>query len=175
MKNNLLKNAEERVESLSKIKETEEFVQLEELYKQGIIPVKKEDISASLKGKSNIYSHIKEILENSGKEVIICMSSTELESKSRIFSDTFDKLRKAGIKIRVALSGNEQEIKKAESRFKIKAEKINMDGKFFISDRKQVLFIVNRQEQDEEEVGIWLDSEFFANSLAYLFDLAVKK
>src|SRR3990167_4329006 len=33
MKNNVMKNAEERVQSLSKIKETEEFTQLECLYK----------------------------------------------------------------------------------------------------------------------------------------------
>ena len=175
LKTNTLRNADEKIKTLGKLKDTPEYSELQTLHKDGISPVNRNDISGAIKGKTNIYSHIKEMLENSEKEAIICMSAVELESKSRIFSDTFDKLRKAGIKLRVALSGNEADIKKAESRFKIKADKINIDSKFFISDRKQVLFMINRQEQDEEETGIWLDSDFFANSLAYLFDLANKK
>jgi len=57
LKNNTLRNAEERVKILSKIKDTEEFTQLEELYNVGITPVKREDISASLK-ESQIFQII---------------------------------------------------------------------------------------------------------------------
>ena len=64
IKTDIRKNAEERVNGLSKVKETEEFIKLEELYKQGINPVKREDVSASLRGKSNISNFLKEIIKN---------------------------------------------------------------------------------------------------------------
>jgi len=175
LKINTLRNADDKVKTLAKLKDTPEYLELETLHKTGIIPVKRSDISGAVKGKTNIYSHIKEMLENSEKEAIICMSASELESKSRIFSDIIDRLRKSGVKLKTALSGTEQEVKRVESRFRIKSEKIDFKSKFFISDRKQVLFVINNtSNSEEEEVGIWIDSEFFANSLAYLFDMATK-
>lgn len=175
LKINTLKNADDRVKTLAKLKETPEYVELQLLHKEGIKPVKQSDISGAIKGKTNIYSHAREMLENSEKEAIICMSALELEGKSRIFGDTFERLRKAGIKTRVALSGTEQDIKRVENKFKIKVQKIEIASKFFISDRKQVLFVINNSNvPEEEEVGIWLDSDFFSGSLSYLFDLAVK-
>ncbi len=64
LKNNVRKNAEEKMLELSKIKTTNEFDTLESLYNVGIEPVKKEDISVALKGKSNISNHIRDIIKN---------------------------------------------------------------------------------------------------------------
>lgn len=176
LKSNISKNADERVKVLSSLKETKEYTELEDLHKAGFLPVKQSDMSGTLKGRVNIYSHVREMLENSDKEVIICMPAAEFESKSRIFSNLFDRLKKAGIVTKIALSGTDQEVKRAESKFKVKADKIDINAKFFISDRKQILFMVNSSgNSEDEETGIWLDSEFFASSLAYLFSNAVKK
>ena len=57
LKNNVRDYAKEKVISLSNVKDTDEFAKLQELYKGGIDPVKKEDISAALKGKSNISNY----------------------------------------------------------------------------------------------------------------------
>lgn len=173
LKNDAVKNANDKVQTISSLKDTKEYTELESLYKTGIQPTRQQDMSAAIKGKINVYSHVREMLENSEKEVIICMPAIELESKNRIFSGLFDRLRKAGISIKTALSGTDEEVRSAEKKFKIKASKINVTAKFFISDRKQVLFITSNA-QSEEEIGIWLDSDFFSSSLGYLFDLALK-
>ena len=47
IKNNVIREAEEKVQTLSKIRDTDEFVNLEGLYKNGISPVKREEVSAS--------------------------------------------------------------------------------------------------------------------------------
>jgi len=44
--------------SLSNIKNTDEFMKLEALYKNGIMPIKREDISAALKRKNQIFQII---------------------------------------------------------------------------------------------------------------------
>jgi len=172
MKNNIRKNAEERIINLSNIKNTDEFIKLEELYKNGIIPIKKEDISTALKGRSNISNHLREILQNAEKEVIICTNVDEIISKSKLFYQTFEILKKANIKINLALSGENNLIKQIQTKFNIKIKKINIDTKFFIIDRKEILFYLSKNS-DEEDIAIWLNSKFFAQAFASLFEGAI--
>lgn len=173
LKNDTVTNANEKVKTITSLKDTKEYTELESLYKTGVQPTKHSDMSAAIKGRMNVYSHVREMLENAEKEIVVCMPAAELENKNRIFNGLFERLKKAGIAVKIALSGSDEEIKRTESKFKIKVTKININAKFFISDRKQALFVVTGS-QDEEEIGIWLDSDFFSGSMAYLFDLALK-
>ncbi len=173
LKNNVKKEADEKVITLSKIKETAEFEQLEELYKEGILPVKREDLSASLKGRSNISSYLREILQNAKKEVIICTTADEVASKKSLFKQTFESLTKNKIKIEVALSGDEKLIKDLEKKLEVKIKPIKVDTKFFIIDRKEILFYLSKEEK-EGETAIWINSEFFSQAFATLFEKAVK-
>ena len=172
LKNNTLRNTEERIQSLSKIKESPEYKQLDELYKGGIIPVKKENLSTSLKGKSNISNQIREILQNAKKEVIICTNVSDINSKMKLFQQTFDRLNNSRIKLKVALTGDEKMINQLSKKLNIKFKKINIDAKFFIIDRNEVLFYVSKNS-DQEDIAIWLNSEFFADAFASLFDKAI--
>ncbi len=174
LKSNTLKNANERIESISKLKDTEEYKELQQLYSVGIQPIRQEDISGSIKGKLTIYNHIKELLENANKEVIICTSVQEIQNKSRFFSLVFDRLKRANIKIKIALSGEEKDIKKINNKFKIKAKQIDVDTRFFIADNEQVLFMISKTNGlPEEEIAVWLNTPFFATSLGFMFNQAV--
>jgi len=173
LKNNIRTDAEEKIVSLSGIKNTEEFLKLESLYKIGMEPVKKEDLSVALRGKSNISNHIKEIIKNAEKEVIICTNAEELISKQRLFSQTFEILEKSNVKIKVALSGNETLIKQIEAKLGLKLKRVSLNAKFFIIDRKEILFYLSKNQQ-EEDIAVWLNSEFFAQAFAYLFEKALK-
>ncbi len=175
LKSNTQKEANERIDNISKLRDTNEYKELEQLYNVGIQPIKQEDISGSIKGKLTIYNHIKELLENAAKEVIICTSVQEIQSKSRFFSLVFDRLNKANIKIKIALNGEEKDIKKINTKFKIKAKKIDVDTRFFISDSEQVLFMISKTGMPEEEIAVWLNTPFFASSLTYMFEQAVGK
>jgi len=173
MKNNVRKDAEDRIIELSGIKKTDEFMKLESLYKVGMAPIKKEDISVALRGKSNISNHIKEIIRNANEEVIICTNAEELISKQRLFSQTFDVLKKSNVKLKLALSGNEVLIKQIEEKLGLKLKRVSLNAKFFIVDRKEILFYLSKNQQDED-VAVWLNSEFFARAFAHLFEKALK-
>lgn len=173
LKNNVRTEAEERVVTLSNIKETSEFTQLESLYREGINPVKKEDLSAALKGKSNISNHLKEIIQNAEKEVIICTNAQEIISKAKLFKQTFEILVKEKIKVKLALSGDKEDLVKVEKTLGIKPKKIDIDAKFFIVDKKEILFYLSKNN-DKEEIAIWLNSEFFSQAFAELFDKAME-
>ena len=173
IKQDIRKSAEERVEDLSKLKDTEEFVKLNELYTQGINPVKKEDISTSLRGKSNISNFLREIMDNAKKEVVICTNAEEIKSKLKLFSTTILILQEAKIKIKMALSGDEKIIKELESKLSIKIKRMDIDSKFFIVDRREVLFYISRSGNDSDDIAVWLNSEFFVESFTSLFEKAI--
>jgi len=175
LKNKTLKSANNKIKILSELKSTKEYSELEQLYNTGIEPIRQEDISGAIKGKSTIYSHIKEILESAEKEVIICTSAQEIQNKSRFFCSIFERLNKANVKIKIALSGDEREIKKINSKYNVKAKAIKIDSKFYIADNKEVLFAISKAGLPEEELAIWLNTKFFASALGFLFNQAVKE
>lgn len=174
LKNNVKSDAEERIASLSNIKETDEYAKLEEFYKEGLSPTKKEDLSAALKGKSNISSYLRDILREANKEVIICTSAEDVNSKLKLFNQTISALKREGIKIKIALSGNEALIKRISTAFDIKIKKIAIEAKFFIVDRKEILFYLSKDQAGKEgdDTAIWINSEFFAQAFASLFEKA---
>ncbi len=173
LKNDVRKDAEQKINDLLNVRNTDEFSRLENLYKSGIDPVKREDISASLKGKTNISSYLREILQNAKKEVIICSNAEEITSKMNLFRQTFKTLKGANIKIKIALSGDDELIKKIGTEFGVKIKKIEIDTKFFIVDRRELLFYLSNNNE-KEDVAIWLNSEFFTNAFTTLFEKATK-
>ncbi len=172
LKNNVRKDATEKMLELSKIKDSVEYTSLEELYNEGMIPVQKEDLSLALRGKSNISNHIKELIIDTKEELIICTDANEFASKIKLFQQTFEVLKKSEIKINVVLFGDEKLIKQISGKLGIKIKKTNINSKFFIIDRKKILFYISKNQ--DEDSAIWLNSEFFAQAFASLFEKAVK-
>ena len=181
LKTRVLKNASEKIEDIKNLKEKSEYSELNQLYNVGIKPVKQEEISGAFRGRSMVYNHVKDLLENAKKGVIVCTSAQELNSKSKFFSLIFERLKKHNIKLNVALSGDELEVDKINKKLKIKAVKININAKFFIVDNEQVLFTIsnhnnhNNPDNNEEEIAVWLNTPFFASTLAFMFEQAVRK
>lgn len=170
LKSNTMQKANENVLMLSNLKETKEYTELEDLYKTGIEPIKHSNLSGAIKGKSNIFNHLKELFDSAKKEVIICTTAAEVNEKSRIFSSLFNTLNRKKINMKVALSGEDAEIKKINSKFKINAKKMSINSKFYLIDREQTLFMLSQNQKEDEEACIWVNSPFFVNSLAFLFE-----
>jgi len=173
MKRNVVQEAEERVIDLSKIKETNEFTQLELLYTEGINPVKREDVSAALSGRSNITNYLRDILQNATKEVLVCANAEDMKTKKKLFGQTFETLIKNGIKVKIALSGTDELIKEISKDFGMKISKVDIKAKFFIVDRKEILFYLS-EGKDSNDNAIWLNSEFFSEAFAGLYEKAMK-
>jgi hypothetical protein len=53
----------------------------------------------------------------------------------------------------------------------LKIQKVQLDAKFFIIDRAEILFYVSKGA--DEDIAIWLNSPFFAEAFAVLFDKAL--
>jgi len=173
IKSKAMLEAQEKVKSLSSLKETAEYTELEQLHNSGMSPIKSSEISGSMRGRSNVLSRIRELLENSKKEALICTSASDFEDKGRVISSALEKLNKNNVKVKIALSGDSDKIKKINAKFNLKAKSIDSNARVFISDKKEVLFMVT-PETAEEEIAVWLDSPFFTESLALVIENSIK-
>lgn len=174
MKSQTLSEAQERVNRLSNLKSTTEYTELEQLHKTGITPIKPEDLSGHIKGRTNIFSKLREIFERTEKEISICTSAADFENKSRILLPALKNLNRDKVKVKIALSGDPDKIKRLSARHNLKARETTNSGRFFISDKREALFMINSENSDEE-VGIWLNSPQFANSFSGMFDTHLRK
>ncbi len=173
IKSNALSEAQEKVKSLSDLKSTQEYTELEQLYNSGIDPIKSQDITGALKGRSNILSRLRELLGNSQKEIFICTTIVDFEDKSRALIPIIEKAVKSNIRVKLALSGEIEKIKKLNAKHNIKIKQIESNARLFMSDRKEVLFMITPQNS-EEEMGIWLNSQFFTDSIIQVVENALR-
>jgi sugar-specific transcriptional regulator TrmB len=173
IKSKAMQEAQEKVKSLVSLKSTQEYTELEQLHNSGISPIKSSEIAGSMRGRSNILSRVRELLESSKKEVLICTSALDFEDKSRVLASALEKLNKNNIKVKVVLSGDPEKIKKVSSKFNLKAKQIDSNARVFIADKKEVLFMVT-PENAEEEIGVWLDSPFFTEAFSNVIESSLR-
>lgn len=175
LKNNTTKYAEEKVAVLSNLKDTKEYEELNNLHQTGIEPIKNHELSTSIKGRSNLYSQLRDTMESADSSVYLATSSYELMSKQKMFSEVFDKLRKRNVDIKVIISDDENEAKKIAKKFNVPIKSKNINARFLMADRKELIFTLKPTNVHEDyDYGFWINSEYFTNSLAYMFELAWK-
>jgi len=171
LKSNVKKDAEERLNFLTNIRETEEFVALEALYNTSNEPVKKEELPLSLKGKDAVSGYIKELVSRAKKELIICNDAENVKSKAKTFAKTIDFLRKSKVEVKIALSGRDEVIRELSEMFGMKIKKMETEAKFFIVDRREVLFYLSRELEDEN--AILINSEFFTRAFSDIVEMSL--
>ena len=174
IKSNTMQEAQEKVKSLVNLKGTPEYAELEQLHNSGISPIKYTDLTGSIRGRSNIISRMRELLENAQKEVLICTTAADFEDKSRVIAPALEKLSKSNIKVKVALSGDPEHVKKVASKFGIKIKQTDSTARLCIADKKEIIFMVT-PENSKEELAVWLNSPFFTESLNNILDISFRK
>ena len=169
IKANTLNEAQERVKSLVNLKGTQEYTELEQIYTSGIDPIKSQDITGALRGRSNIIAKLREMFDNAKKEVFVCTSVSDFDDKSRALIPVLERADKKEIKIKLALSGELDKIKKLNSKHNLKAKQIDSNARLFMTDKKEILFMITPMNF-EEEIGIWLNSQYFADSMSEVIE-----
>ncbi len=175
LKKNTVEEMNEKVNLLSNIKDTKEYLELETLHSSKTELIKNQDISTTLRGRTNINGQISDILTLAKSEVIICVSTTELRKRLKLLEPILKQISDAGVKVIIALNGSDAEIKSLNERLNIKAKKIDINASYYISDKKEILFMLNESDENHEQMAVWFSSEFFVKSFVSLFDMAMKK
>ncbi len=171
MSNDLMDNAKEKVDLISNLKDSEDYKQLELLYKQGIIPIKIEELSGTLKGRRNINVHLKDIISQANKSVILVSDAYSIKKKEKIIKSALDALKKKDIDVKIAINGDDNEIKSISKELKVDVKSTDLNSRFCIVDDKNVFFMMTKND-DENDAGIWINNEFFAGTLSNMFNIS---
>ena len=171
MKSNMLRTAEERAKNLATIKDSTEYKELEILHSKGIKPIQPEDLSSAIKGRQNIYSHLKELIGEAEKEMILVSTLSALKRKAHFLKPLLKKLKNQGVAINIAASINPGDDKEKLSlmslskEFGVPIKRIKINTRFCIVDRSKMLVFVTPDNDSEGDMAIWINSPFFGKAL----------
>ena len=179
VKKNLLKKTQERTKRLETLKGDQVLDELNLLFTQGVKFVEPTDLSGSMKGRNNIYNHLDMMIREAEKTITIVTTREGLNRKLEALLPSLDKCRKRGVKVRIAAPIDNSNIKVARE-MKTVGEVKNMDkmrARFVVIDGNQLMFMLLDDEKfhPNYDVGVWIITDFFAQALEQLFDLAWKE
>ena len=178
VKKNLMRDAKERSKRLEVLKGDDVLEELSSLFTKGVKFVEPSDLSGSLKGRQNLYNHMDMMVREAEKTITIMTTAEGLSRKFEALMPSLEKCKRRGVRIRIAAPINNNNIKVARD-FKKVAEVKNIDkfkARLVIIDSDQVMFMLLDDEKfhPNYDIGVWINTEFFAQALEQLFDLAWK-
>jgi len=177
VKKNLHQAASERIKRLEDLKKTDVLGELNTLHTQGVELVEPSELSGSLRGRHNLYSHLELAIRNAQKSVTIMTTTQGLMRKVEGLKPVFEKLKKKGVKIRIAAPLT-KDTKSAVKEVASVADVRNADSKarFCIVDSKELIFMImdDQEVHPTYDVGIWVNTPFFASALEGMFNTAWK-
>ncbi|MBS3085855.1 TrmB family transcriptional regulator [Candidatus Pacearchaeota archaeon] len=176
VKKNLVREAQEKSKRLETLKGDEVLDELNTLFTQGVKFVEPTDLSGSLRGRQNLYNHLDMMIRDAEKTITIVTTAEGLNRKFEALIPSLEKCKKRGVKIRIAAPINANNIKVARDLRRV-AEVRNLDkmkARFIIIDSNQIMFMLLDDEKfhPNYDIGVWINTEFFASALEQMFELA---
>src|SRR3989344_3391416 len=144
---------------------------LESLEKKGFIIMKL--------GKPIKFVALKpeEVVERVKKNLIVY--AQEKTKKLDMLMPSLDKCRKRGVKIRIAAPIDKNNLKVAKELKRVAEVRnmTNLKARFVIIDGNQLMFMLLDDEKfhPNYDIGVWINTDFFASALEQMFELAWKE
>ena len=118
------------------------------------------------------------MIRDAENTITIVTTADGLNRKLEALMPSLEKCKKRGIKIRIAAPIDGNNLKVAKD-FKKVADVRNLEkikARFVIIDSNQLMFMLLDDEKfhPNYDIGVWINTEFFAQALEQLFDIAWK-
>ena len=177
VKKNMHEELTGHINRLEELKNTSIINELSALHTQGTNLIDPSELSGSIKGRHNLYGHLELLIKNAQNSVTIMTTSQGFLRKVEGLKPVFEKLKKKGVAIRIAAPLT-KETKDAIKEITPFAEIRHTDSKarFCVVDGKELMFMIldDQDVNQTYDVGIWVNTPFFAKAMENLFDNAWK-
>lgn len=180
VKRNLVVDAQEKSKRLEELKGDEVLTELGGLYSNGIKFVEPSDLSGSLRGRQNMYNHLDMMVRGAEKNITLVTTAEGLNRKIEALMPGLEKARKRGVNIRVVAPITPENEKIAKDLSKVAevrdSKGTGLGGRFAVIDSEQIMFMLldDKTVHPNYDVGVWLSTEYLAQSLEQMFDVAWK-
>ena len=153
--------------------------ELSVLHTQGIDMVDSTEITGRFKGRDSLYDHLDLMIRSAEKEIILCTTEQGLIRKHDYFKRVLTKAAKKGVKIRIAApitKTNKHLSKEFKGIAELRHAK-DFKARFLIVDGNNLMFMLLDDEKvhPSYDIGVWVNTELFAQALSSMFDLAWKQ
>lgn len=174
VKKNMRINADERIKRLEELKTNELLQELSTLHSQGVELIEPSELSGSIRGRHNLYSHLETVMKNAEKSVVISTTDSGFLRKAEGLKGVLQKLKKKGVDIRIAAPITKENQSAAKSLVDVaEVRHTDANSRFCIVDGKELVFMVmdDKEVHPTYDLGIWVNTPYFASALQNLFDL----
>ncbi len=178
VKKNVRKEADSHTAQLEELRKSKTLDELKTLHNQGVEMVDPVEITGALKNRSNAYDQIDAMIKSAEEEVIIVSTEEGIIRKGDIHFRSLKKAHDRGVKIKIACPStakNKQALADLGQIAEIRDLK-EVNARLVVADGKEVLFMLldDAEVHPTYDVGVWLNTPFFASALMQLFELAWK-
>ena len=134
-------------------------------------PAELEDVVGVLRGKNNLFGHVKHLISDSENRIYNLTNEYGLQNLEKHCKNSIERAKKRGIDYRIL--ANISSLKAAgtlHEHVQLRSHR-GIEGRFLIKDGKEIVLVTNPQE----DTGLWIKSEYLANTLEKLFEHAWEK
>ncbi len=169
----VIEDAQKQSKLIEGLKGSDILSELQLLHSKGIEMVEPAELTGAIKGRSNIIDHIESMLKHAEKSVILVTTEDGINRKSETLKGVFSKSKNKGVSITVLAPVNKHTQKSVETLREFANVKNTSEllGRYLIVDGKEVLFMLmsDKTTHPSYDVGIWVNSPYFAQSLEKSF------
>jgi len=166
-------DAKQETEKIESLKGSPVMEELESLHVHGIEKIDANELTASIKGRNNLYNHLVDLIDEAKENVIISTTSNGLIRKGDALRRSLEKASKRGVKIKIAAPLNNDNKEVAEQMKDIADVKdFDLQSRFVICDGKKITFMLadDKELNASYDTGIHVNSDFFVGSMKSMFD-----
>ncbi len=177
VKKRIREDAMKETEAIEKLKESEILEELNLLHRQGVDVVDPTDLTGSLKSRGHLYSQLNAMFKSAEKTIYIMTTSKGLNRKVDYFRNALEKAKERGVAIRITapITKDSERAVAAFSKFAEVRNSENVRARFVVVDNKEVVFMLLDDMVDPTyDMGIWVNSQFFAKALQGMFETVWK-
>ena len=170
LKRSVEEEGKERIDVLNKLKGTDEYKQLDNLFNTTFIITDK--VGMAIKGRTNLLAHLANATKHAGERIVFVSTPKGLERKLNVLLPQLVNKARKGVKVIVGVANGGTEASLPEQlRERLKKENIRVkaiegDARFCILDKN--ILLITSSEESKEDTALWLESAFFANTLENL-------
>lgn len=168
VKKRVQEDAEQQIEMVKKLEETDIFKELELLHKTGIKKIDVESITDSVVGRSNINRFLKDMLLRAKRNAIIVTNEEGVNHKIKVLKKVKENLAKKKVKVKFYTNANVN-----VDLGNIETLETKHDARFVNIDNEEIFFIMAGKDP-EYDSGVWIKSPFFVSALNNLFEKSLK-
>jgi len=178
VKGKVKQEAQDQAKNLDKLRDSDVLDELLLLHNKGVELVEPTDLTASFRGRNKVYDQILLMLKEAEESFVLVTTEEGLQRKADYLARAFKKASERGVSIRVAAPITDA-TNDSLNLIKPYVELRNLQSvraRFALADGKEVAFLLFDDDQihPSYDVGVWVNTPFFASALQNLFDIAWK-